>query len=141
MKVSAILPLGLIMSGCVATNCSGDPRFDSLGCASSGLSSGAYHQQTARLQMQAAAQSGRAQREEVRARSSAAQAVATSEARADAQAAVAAQDLELASLRSQLTRLQTRLDTARAQGANPEVAQLEREIAALKSRISSVRAR
>ena len=48
-----------LLGGCV-TSCTGDPRTDSLGCASSNLSSGRYAQDTNRLAQYAIAQEDRA---------------------------------------------------------------------------------
>lgn len=48
-----------LLGGCV-TSCTGDPRTDSLGCASSNLSSGRYAQDTSRLAQYAVVQEDRA---------------------------------------------------------------------------------
>jgi hypothetical protein len=65
MRPRALFSIGMLalltapLGGC-ATSCTGDPRTDSLGCASANLSSGRYDRDTARLAMRAEHQQMRA---------------------------------------------------------------------------------
>ena len=133
--VAAAATLGL--AGCSATNCSGDARYDSLGCASAGLSSGSYRKQVDLMQAEAQLRSSRASSEMSRAESAQQRANATVGARMRAERDVQAQTAEIEALRQQRTALQEQLQKVRSRGGDaPEVAQLQREIQALTTRIS-----
>lgn len=136
--VAAAAAFGL--AGCSATNCSGDPRYDSLGCASAGLSSGSYRNQVDLMQAEAQLRSTRASAEMSRAETAQQRAAAAVGTRVRAERDVRAQSAEIDALSQQRAALQGRLLRARSSGGDgPEVAQLQREIQALNARIERLR--
>ena len=151
----------LSLGGCV-TSCTGDPRTDSLGCASSNLSSGRYDRDTARLAARAANDMDRAdatrrtsaslsrdradlQAEAGRLRaalSSADQAVAEARsalvrARADGRGSGS----ELAQLSERLESVQSKRSRAQNSGLENEVAALDQDVARLRQMVVTLSGR
>lgn len=126
-------------AGC-ASNCTGDARFDSLGCASANLSSGAYERQTDLLAIEGQLRQNRARAESGRAAAAVQRANLRQDQRRGAEAAVSRQAGELSALEAQRNGLRARLAALQGGGgSSAEIAGLERDIAALNSRISSLR--
>ncbi len=127
----------LNMSGCTPKNCSGDPRYDSLGCASAGLSSGTYRKQVDQLEAEAQLRSQRSSLEASRAEAAKQRAANATGARTQAERDLNAQSAEIASLVQQRNALRDQLQAARSRGGDsPEVLQLQRDIQDLNKRIS-----
>lgn len=143
-----VVPLG----GCV-TRCTGDPRTDSLGCASSNLSSGRYDRDTSRLASYAGSQQARAaeakrtsaalDQERVgltadanRLRASVASA---DSAIAEAQRSVARAQAEGRASSQQLAELSRQIAEVQSAKTQAERSQLEEEVRALEARVRQLR--
>ena len=142
-------PLGIVaiallmpaLAACQST-CAGDPRVDGLGCATIGLSSGAYARQTQSMQSQAENQLAASAAALRQANSAQGQASAAASQRQAMQQSVNAQAAEIARLRTQLDAASARLTQARNQPQPDvsEVARLEADVGALRRQIDALTA-
>ena len=133
---AVILASAIGLSGCAST-CTGDPRYDDLGCAAGALGSGRYKQQTETLRNEAQSQLANSAAALKKANTAQQQANAALGARVAAQDQVAAQQAEIDRLREELRRTQAQLILASNQPApDPdEITRLETEVAALQHQI------
>jgi septal ring factor EnvC (AmiA/AmiB activator) len=135
MRVGLLAAASFAFAGCQST-CTGDPRTDSLGCASASLRNGGYSRQTAMLANTAysrrdMSRSAAANVDRVRARAN------DSRAQADAlDRAAREQSDELDALRSELAGTEARLARLRDGGSPEEIARLEAEVASLRDQIA-----
>jgi len=126
----------LAITGCTPKNCSGDPRYDSLGCASAGLSSGTYRKQVDLLEAEAQLRTQRASVETSRAEAAKQRAAYATGARTQAERDLSAQSAEIEKLVRQRNSLRDQLQNARSRGTDTaEVIQLQQEIQQLSKRI------